>query len=94
MSTHSRERLVIVVADVVRCSSTLLTAFGAGLQSATIGVKSGGGTSRQQAERIGAALGADVVIGGELDGHPNRTMGRDWPVKSASRRSRALVGSR
>ena len=70
MPARSGEKLVVVVADAVRCSSTLLAAFGAGLQSATVGVKSGGGTSREQAERIGAALGAEVVSGGELNGHP------------------------
>jgi len=64
------ERLVIVVADIVRCSTTLMTCFGAGLQSATVGVKSGGGTARQQADLIGAAIGAEVVGGGELNGQP------------------------
>ncbi|MGB0064869.1 MAG: 2-phosphosulfolactate phosphatase, partial [Terracidiphilus sp.] len=70
MPSRPGERLVIVVADVVRCSSTLLACFGAGLQSATIGVKSGGGTSRQQADLIGAALGAEVIGGGEVNGQP------------------------
>lgn len=70
MPSRPGERLVIVVADIVRCSTTLVTCFGAGLQSATIGVKSGGGTAREQADLIGAALGAEVVAGGELNGQP------------------------
>ena len=70
MPSGPGERRVIVVADIVRCSTTLMTCFGAGLQSATVGVKSGGGTARAQADLIGAAIGAEVVAGGELNGQP------------------------
>jgi phosphosulfolactate phosphohydrolase-like enzyme len=65
------ERIVVVVGDAVRCSSTLMMAFGAGARSSTIAVKGGAaGTSEAQAAAVAERLGFPMVRAGELHGLP------------------------
>jgi phosphosulfolactate phosphohydrolase-like enzyme len=65
------ERIVVVVGDAVRCSSTLMMAFGAGARSSTIAVKGGAaGTTDAQAIAVTERLGSTLVKAGELHGMP------------------------
>jgi phosphosulfolactate phosphohydrolase-like enzyme len=64
------ERVVLVVADAVRCSTTILATLAAGAAAMTISEKNGRGPSPAEAEEVAAALGLDSVLAGELHGQP------------------------
>lgn len=64
------EKVVLVVADAVRCSTTILATLAAGAAAMTISEKNGRGPSPSEAEEIAADLGLDMVLAGELHGQP------------------------
>jgi phosphosulfolactate phosphohydrolase-like enzyme len=64
------EKVAVVVADAIRCSSTILAAFAAGAEAMTIQVKGGRGTTPEQASSVASVLGLETVIAGELNGRP------------------------
>jgi|GEM_PF-4205881 len=65
------ERVAIVIADAIRCSSTILAAFGAGVAAATVTPKgSDRGISVDAARRASVALNLELILGGELFGRP------------------------
>ena len=65
------ERVAVVIADAIRCSSTILAAFGAGVAAATVTPKgSNQGVSLAEAERVSEALNLNLILGGELFGRP------------------------
>jgi phosphosulfolactate phosphohydrolase-like enzyme len=65
------ERLCVVASDVVRCSTTILTALAAGAAAVTITVKgSECGTAPSEAKRVATLLDLPLVFGGELHGRP------------------------
>lgn len=65
------ERVAVIVADPIRCSSTVIAVLAAGAVGVTITVKGGAaGTTLEEAQLVGASLGCDVVLGGELHGQP------------------------
>lgn len=61
------EKIAIVVADVIRCSTTMLAALAMGAKAVTA-VDKLTGLDHADAEGIGKALGLDTVYGGELFG--------------------------
>ncbi|MBS1778037.1 MAG: 2-phosphosulfolactate phosphatase [Bacteroidetes bacterium] len=65
-------KIAIVAIDVVRCTSTLLACFAAGVRSVTVTVKGNEerGTTLSQSQLVSEKLGAELVIGGELKGLP------------------------
>src|ERR1041385_1089238 len=66
---HPGESVAIVVGDAVRCSTTIISALAAGARAVTVEVKDRTDALRK-AERVGRALGAGTVFGGELHGRP------------------------
>lgn len=64
-------RIAFIVVDAIRCSSTILAAFGAGVKAMTIMVKGGEkGTTPEDAQGISKLLGLEFLLGGELNGQP------------------------
>ena len=69
--TFEGERVCVVAADVVRCSTTILTALAAGAAAVTVTVKGGErGTTASDARRVAELLELPMVFGGELNGRP------------------------
>lgn len=64
------ERLVAVVGDAIRCSTTILTAFASGARAMTATAKSGLGPTLDDSRRIGGCLGLPIELAGELHGKP------------------------
>lgn len=64
------ERVVAIIGDAVRCSTTILSAFASGARAMTITSKSGQVPTLDDSRRIGNRLGTPVELGGELNGKP------------------------
>lgn len=65
-------KIAIVMIDVIRCTSTLISCFGAGLKSATVGIKGDPsiGLTGDQIDRICKIQNVHLEYGGELKGLP------------------------
>jgi phosphosulfolactate phosphohydrolase-like enzyme len=64
------ERVVAIVGDAIRCSTTILSVFASGAAAMTVTAKSGQGPTLDDSRRIGDHLGVPVVLAGELHGKP------------------------
>lgn len=64
------ERVAVVVVDAVRCSSTIVALMAAGAAAVTVSRKDGGGPTIEEARAAAKALGAEMVVAGELHGRP------------------------
>jgi phosphosulfolactate phosphohydrolase-like enzyme len=65
-------KIAVVMIDVIRCTSTILACFGAGVESVTITVKGEAdkGTTLEQSKRVSEIQNCELAIGGELKGLP------------------------
>lgn len=65
-------KIAVVMIDVIRCTTTILACFGAGVKSVTITVKGepDKGTTLEESKEVSKELGCDLVLGGELKGLP------------------------
>lgn len=64
------ERVAVVAADVVRCSSTIVALLAGGAAAVTVSEKNGRGVSLVDAKRIAARFNLPLVFAGELNGQP------------------------